>query len=183
MKRLHSFLCCVLVLSVLLSMVAGAAPRTGEALITDAEQEDIPPVRAVTVSTSSIPSYAGGTSSGWMTYDCGETVTFHDTGVKSMMRIVAGTNATQFNTYCTKLKSSGYTEVYRKTVAAQSGSNLYGKFLSKDGSHSIYTYFTAGYSQTRIIVDTQSHTVEGFKYEGTGNLPTEVYMYSLAAEE
>ena len=139
--------------------------------------------KAITASSVSVPDYAGGTSSGWMSYDCGETVTFHDTGVTSKMRIVTGTSASQFNTYCNKLISNGYTRVYNKTVAAQSGSNLYGKFRSKDGSHSIYTYFTAAYSQTRIIVDTQSHTVEGFRYDGQGNLPTEVYMYSLAAEE
>ena len=178
MKFFRTCLSLLLILSVLLTLVSGATVGKTETM-----EQDTAPVRAVSVSGISVPAYSGGTSSGWMEYDCGETVTFHDTGVKSKMRIVAGTNASQYNTYCSKLTSNGYTKVYSKTVAAQSGSNLYSKFLSKDGSHSIYTYFTAAYSQTRIIVDTQSHTVEGFQYSGTGSLPTEVYMYSLAAEE
>ena len=176
MKRWIS--CCLMLatlLSLFSSMVCGASSASAD------EEKTI--TKAITASSVSVPDYAGGTSSGWMTYDCGETVTFHDTGVTSKMRIVTGTSASQFNTYCNKLVSNGYTRIYNKTVPAQSGSNLYGKFRSKDGSHSIYTYFTAAYSQTRIIVDTQSHTVEGFKYDGQGSLPTEVYMYSLAAEE
>ena len=153
MKRWGSF---VLALVILLSLFSGTMKIRG------AEMPEMPGVeltqeladrqtqtKAITASSVSVPAYSGGTSSGWMTYDCGEHMTFHDTGVTSKMRIVTGTSASQFNTYCTKLTSSGYTRVYNKTVPAQSGNNLYGKFRYKDGSHSIYTYFTAAYSQTR----------------------------------
>ncbi len=178
---------CTRLLSVflLIALVVSMVPRYGFAAGTGMEPviDEDTVVRGISAGSISVPSYAGGTSSGWMTYDCGETVTFHDTGVTSKMRIVTGTSASQFNTYCTKLTNSGYSRVYTKTVPAQSGNNLYGKFLYKDGSHSIYTYFTAAYSQTRIIVDTQNHTVEGFSYAGEGKLPVEIYMYSLSAEE
>ena len=183
MKR---WICICMVLSVLLSLfggTAGGASAKWAETYEEKELQEESTTRGITASSVSVPAYSGGSSSGWMSYDCGETVTFHDTGVTSKMRIVTGTSASQFNSYCSKLTSSGYTRVYNKTVPAQSGSNLYGKFLYKDGSHSIYTYFTAAYSQTRIIVDTQNHTVEGFRYDGTGKLPVEVYMYSISTEE
>ena len=105
MKRWIS--CCLMLatlLSLFSSMVCGASSASAD------EEKTI--TKAITASSVSVPDYAGGTSSGWMTYDCGETVTFHDTGVTSKMRIVTGTSASQFNTYCNKLVSNGYTRVY-----------------------------------------------------------------------
>ena len=67
--------------------------------------------RAVSVGSISVPAYSGGTSSGWMTYDCGQYLGLANAGTQSKMMIVKNTTATQFLNYGTSLKDKGYTVV------------------------------------------------------------------------
>lgn len=164
----------------LLSLLPVGAFAT-EAEFQIAELGEVKPVtKAADISSISVPAYSGGTASTWMTYDGGDCVSYQDGENRSKMQIIKGTTATQYNTYCTKLTSNGYAKVWSRTLAAQSGSNRYAKFLSADGSYSVYTYFVPKTSQTRIIVDTHPDTVEGFVYDGQGDSATEVYMYGLS---
>ena len=148
-----------------------------------------PMVRAaVDVSSVSVPSYSGGTSSSWMTYDGGLGMGLGDTGASSKMRIVTGTTSSQYSTYRDLLKSKGYTVLYSKSVPAKTDgtNNRHYKFLSPDGTYVIYTYWTPATSQVRIIVDTHVDTLRKFTYTSPDRLAaekggTEVYMYSLTA--
>ncbi len=174
-------LCAVLLsLCMLLGLVHVGAYATEAEKPTVSLSEEKPATKAADISSISVPAYSGGTASTWMTYDGGDCISYHDGENRSKMQIIKGTTATQYNTYCTKLTSNGYTKVWSRTLAAQSGSNRYAKFLSVDGSYSVYTYFVPKTSQTRIIVDTHPDTVEGFVYEGQGTGATEVYMYGLS---
>lgn len=140
---------------------------------------------AVSVSSISVPSYSGGTSSGWMIYDGGLGTALGETGAQSKMRIVTGTTSTQYSTYRDLLKSKGYTVLFSRSCPAQSGNNRHYKFLSPDGTYVIYTYWTPATSQVRIIVDTHVDTLRKFVYNSPdrngGSGRTEVYMYSLTA--
>ena len=140
---------------------------------------------AVTAASVSVPTHAGGTASTWMTYDGGLGVGTGDTGTQSKMQIVTGTTSAQFTTYCTKLESNGYTKLFSRSVAAQSGNNRYAKYLASDSSHTIYTYFVPAYSKTFIIVDTHIDTLRKFTYTSNGltNGRTELYMYALSASD
>ncbi len=162
----------------LVCLLIGILPVIGTASTAQADAEK-PATRAAAITSISVPAYSGGTASTWMTYDGGDNISYHDGENRSKMQIVKGTTATQFNNYCTKLTSNGYSKVWSRTLAAQSGSNRYAKFLSPDGTYSVYTYFVPFSSQTRIIVDTHKDTVEGFYYDGKGNGTTEVYLYGL----
>ncbi|MBR6826174.1 MAG: hypothetical protein IKM59_06460, partial [Oscillospiraceae bacterium] len=174
MKTIQRCLSVLLLLAIVLSTLAcGILTYAAE------EQTEKPTTRALSVSGITVPTYAGGTASSWMTYEGGDTVSYHDGSRGSKMQIIKSTNATQYNTYCTKLTSNGYTKTWSRTLAAQNGTNRYAKFLSSDGSHSIYTYFVPYTNQTRIIVDAHKDTVEGFYYDGKGSDRTEVYMYAL----
>ena len=139
----------------------------------------------VDVASVSVPAYSGGTSSDWMTYDGGMGMALDNTGAQSKLRIVTGTTATQFSTYCTKLESNGYTKLFSNSIAAQSGTNKYAKYLASDGTHSIYTYFVPKYSKTFICVDTHVDTLRKFTYTSSGysGKRTEIYMYSISATE
>ncbi len=169
-----------LVFSLLPTLSALGAETEQDSLTTDAAlSETKPATKAANLSSISVPAYSGGTASTWMTMDGGDSVSFHDGENRSKMQIIKGTTATQYTTYCTKLTNAGYTKVWSRTLAAQSGSNRYAKFLSADKSYSVYTYFVPYNSQTRIIVDTHVDTVEGFSYGGKGSGRTEVYLYGL----
>ena len=139
----------------------------------------------VNVASVSVPAYSGGTSSDWMTYDGGMGMALDNTGAQSKLRIVTGTTVSQFNTYCTKLESNGYTKLFSNSIAAQSGTNKYAKYLSADGTHSVYTYFVPKYSKTFICVDTHVDTLRKFSYTSSGytGKRTEIYMYSISASE
>ena len=147
--------------------------------------EERPATRAASVGSISVPAYSGGTSSGWMTYDCGQHFGLSNTGTQSKMRIVTGTTASQFLTFGTTLKEKGYTVLYEKKIASAEDYNRHYKFLSPDGSHVIYTYFVSAYSETRIIVDTNVDTFRNYTYKGTGNYTkrTELYMVPFSASE
>ena len=178
--RILSFLMLFAILMSLMPMVY--ATGAGEEALQTAEK---PQTKAVSVGSVSVPSYSGGTSSGWMTYDCGSNLSRGDTGTQSKMRIVKNTTATQFNTYVTTLKNQGYKTLYEKKVPAQSNYNIHHKFLSPDGSHVLYTYFVDAYKETRIIVDTNRDTLRIYDYKsmgsGSGNGRTEVYMIPISA--
>lgn len=108
--------------------------------------------------------YPGGTISGTMEYDCGNGVT--SGGEKSYLTVVTKTTAAHFSTFQTKLKNAGYKVQSERTVASnKSDPNSFGSYLSPDGSYRVYTYYFPGYSETRIIVDTEERTVNGFTYE------------------
>ncbi|MBP3412279.1 MAG: hypothetical protein J6K89_03385, partial [Oscillospiraceae bacterium] len=173
MKKHQKSLSILLLLGMLLSLLPTLPVQAADLT------EDKPQTKAASVGSISLPTYAGGTASTWMVYDGGDSVSFHNGETRSKMQIIKGTTATQYNTYCTKLTNSGYSKLWSRTLAAQSGSNRYARFLAPDGSYSVYTYFVPYTSQTRIIVDTHKDTVEGFRYEGVGNEATEVYMYAL----
>ena len=183
MKHLRPVIGILLLFALLLS-VFPAVPVLGAEGI-DRPEAMSQNARAVSVSSVSVPSYTGGTSSGWMTYDCGSNLSRGDTGTQSKMRIVKNTTATQFNTYVTTLKNQGYKTLYEKKVPAQSNYNIHHKFLSPDGSYALYTYFVDAYKETRIIVDTNRDTLRTYDYKsmgmGSGNGRTEVYMIPISA--
>lgn len=183
MKHLRPVIGILLLFALLLS-VFPAVPVLGAVGI-DRPEAMPQNARAVSVGSVSVPSYSGGTSSGWMTYDCGSNLSRGDTGTQSKMRIVKNTTAAQFNTYVTTLKNQGYKTLYEKKVPAQSNYNIHHKFLSPDGSHALYTYFVDAYKETRIIVDTNRDTLRIYDYKsmgmGSGNGRTEVYMIPISA--
>ena len=175
-----------LLFALLLSLLPVGAVE-GKAMDSYALPEEKTESKAVSVSSISVPAYSGGTSSGWMTYDCGGNLSRGDTGTQSKMQIVKSTTATQFNTYTSSLKSKGYKSLYEKKVAAQSNYNIHGKYLSPDGTHVLYTYFVAAYNEVRIIVDSNKDTLRLYDYKspgmGSGNGRTEVYMVPVSASE
>ncbi len=180
-NSIKSFIARIMVVGILLSIIPLCSPKA-EAR----EAEDrAPSTKAVSVGSVSVPSYSGGTSSGWMTYDCGSNLSRGDTGIQSKMRIVKNTTATQFTTYATSLKNQGYECLYEKKVPARSNYNIHYKFLSPDGTYVVYTYFVDAYKETRIIVDTNRDTLRMFDYKsmglGSGNGRTEVYMIPISA--
>ncbi len=186
MKQRIRFLSFLLILTLLLPLVP-ILPATAQTLREEKSAQDKPLTKAVSVSSVSVPAYSGGTSSGWMTYDCGSNFSRGDTGTQSKMQIIKSTTATQFNTYTSSLKSKGYKSLYEKKVAAQSNYNIHGKYLSPDGTHVLYTYFVAAYNEVRIIVDTNKDTLRLYDYKspgmGNGNGRTEVYMIPVSASE
>lgn len=113
----------------------------------------------------SIPGYTGGTVSDSMEYDCGNGVT--NDGSKSYLTIVTETNSSAFRAYKQLLENSGYKLVMEKEITSdvESEPNLFASYTSHDGSYKLYTYHFPYYQETRIIVDTQDDTVEGFVYE------------------
>lgn len=143
-------------------------------------ERTLPSKTAVTTANISVPDYSGGIASGWMFYDCGMAFTYSDSPVESKMQIISSTTQAQFNDYCTKLDNAGYQKLFSRTVAAQVGEHSYAKFLSPDGDHTIYTYYSAHSAQVRVIVDTQEESLRLFRYDGTGNLRPELYMYALS---
>jgi len=188
MRTLRRIICFTLALCFVFSLAPslfafGAESEKTSLATNTAHSEEKPATKAVSIGGISIPAYSGGTASTWMTYEGGNTVSFHDGAAQSKMQIIKGTTATQYNSYCSTLGNKGYTKVWSRTLAAQSGSNRYAKFLSPDGTYSVYTYFTPYTSQTRIIVDTHKDTVDGFYYDGKGSDRTEVYMYNLTAPD
>ncbi|MBP3412130.1 MAG: hypothetical protein J6K89_02620, partial [Oscillospiraceae bacterium] len=182
MGRWIRLLSICLLISLLLSLlptVPAIAAKT-EAVLSGRESA----TKAVSVGSISVPAYSGGTSSGWMTYDCGANLTLSNTGNQSKMKIITGTNATQFLAYGTSLKNMGYTTLYEKKIPAQNEYNRHYKFLSPDGTHVIYTYFVDAYKEVRIIVDTNKDSFRRFSYTGgSGNARTEIYMVPFSASD
>ena len=152
-KRWFALCLCLALLLPLIPVTALVPARAAE--------EDSRPKKAVSVSSISVPSYSGGTSSGWMTYDGGLGTALGDTGSSSKMRIVTGTTSSQYSTYRDLLKSKGYTVLFSKSVPAKTDgtNNRHYKFLSPDGTYVLYTYWTPATSQVRIIVDTHVDTL------------------------
>ncbi len=187
MQKMTRLLCMCLLLSFLLSLLPAVPVMAGEAEAIPSESklaEEKPATKAVSVGSISVPAYSGGTSSGWMTYDCGQHFGLGDTGTQSKMQIVTGTTATQFLNYGTLLKDKGYTVLYEKKIAAQSEYNRHYKFLSPDGTYVIYTYFVDAYKEVRIIVDTNKDSFRRFSYTaGSGSARTELYMVPFSASE
>ena len=85
--------------------------------------------KAVSISNVSVPGYDGGSASSWMNYDCGAGVCLTDTSVESKMRIISGTNKTEFNAYVTKLQDQGYTKIFARKITGVTKENIFGKFL------------------------------------------------------
>ena len=187
MQIFRRSLCFCLLLAILCSLipVRPVLATTAKSATEEALSDRKLATKAVSVGSISVPAHSGGTSSSWMTYDGGMGVAIGETGSQSKMRIVTGTTSAQFTAYCSLLESNGYTKIYSKSVAAQSGNNRYAKFLSADNSHSIYTYFVPAYSKTFIIVDTHKDTLNRFSYTSNGltNGRTEVYMYSVSSSD
>ncbi|MBR6825277.1 MAG: hypothetical protein IKM59_01885, partial [Oscillospiraceae bacterium] len=143
-----------------------------------------PAVReAVSASSISVPSYSGGDATSWMTYDCGFSSNHGDIGTDSKMRVINNTTPAQYKAYCTKLESNGYTKIFSNTMADDNGDNLFAKFLANDGTHLLYVYYLAVYTQVRMMVDTNPMTFRNYSYTPTGNYRTELYMYGLSGAE
>ena len=121
-----------------------------------------------------VPAYDGGTSSGWMDYDCGVAVGYKNCKNQSKLRIVTGTTSSGFTAWCTKLQDNGFTCIWHRSCAAQTNTNRYAKYLSADKTYAIYTYFVPATKMTRIIVDTHVDTLGTLSYEGTGSGKTEL---------
>ena len=119
--------------------------------------------------------YAGGKMSNSLEFDCGNGLT--GGGEKSYMTMVTGTTASHFSNFQKKLKNAGYTVKREHTIISNSSTpNSFGSYLSPDGSCKVYTYFFPDYGETRIIVDTQADTVEGFVYEPQSGVTVEPKM-------
>ncbi len=161
------------------------APQEDPIEISSFEITETPPTRELgpVTGTVYVPAYDGGTSSGWMDYDCGVAVGYKNTKNQSKLRIVTGTTSSGFTAWCTKLQDSGFTYVWHRSCPAQTNTNRYAKYLSADKTYSIYTYFVPATKMTRIIVDTHVDTLKTFSYEGTGTGKTELYMYALSGME
>ncbi len=188
MKTPKQWLSLFLSLTLLLSLLPGTlfvraeeaqTPLSAQTQATDS----LSTTRAISASDVSVPSYSGGDATSWMTYDCGFGSTYGDTGTQSKMRIVNYTSESQFNSYCSKLESNGYSRIYSNSQPGNGGNNLFAKFLAKDGTHCLYTYYLAVYEQVRIIVDTHKDTFGLFSYTPTGPERTELYMYGLSGAE
>ncbi|MBR4308743.1 MAG: hypothetical protein IKT58_04015, partial [Oscillospiraceae bacterium] len=185
-RSLSVLLLLAMLLSLLPAQVVQGAEKEADIAEESSLQEEKPATK-VSASSVSVPSYSGGTSSGWMTYDCGANLTLSNTGKDSKMMIVKNTTSSQFLSYGTTLKNKGYTVLYEKAIPAASDYNRHYKFLASDNSHVIYTYFTAAYSETRIIVDTNKDSFRTYSYTsagpGSGNGRTEVYAIPVSASE
>ena len=160
----------------------GATVIEDDTELYDFEIVDKPVTRDLEVVTGKVfvPAYDGGTSSTWMDYDCGVGMGYRSYKNQSKLRIVTGTTSSGFTAWCTKLVDNGFTYVWHRSCAAQTNTNRYAKYLSEDGSYSIYTYFVPATKMTRIIVDTHEDTLGTFSYVGKGTGNTEVYMYYLS---
>ena len=204
MKQFRKTIILPLLLSLLLTMVMGILPAARameqEELMVEEDLFDsygdpvelssyeiveTPPTRELGPVTGNVyvPAYDGGTSSGWMDYDCGVAVGYKNTKNQSKLRIVTGTTSSGFTAWCTKLVESGFTHVWHRSCPAQTNTNRYAKYLSADKTYSIYTYFVPATKMTRIIVDTHVDTLGTFSYVGTGSGKTELYMYALSGME
>jgi hypothetical protein len=156
-QRLLAMLLCLVMLapSFLTSARAAEAAATGNEngiVITD------------TITVPGYPSNSSHTITKVLTYDCGNGLT--KAGDKSYMVMVTGTSAAAFAQYQATIKNSGYIVQNEKTVASKvTDANAFGSYLAPDGSYKLYTYYLPAYKETRIIVDTQKDTVEGYKYE------------------
>jgi hypothetical protein len=152
-RRLFALLLCI---ATLLPMLP--APITAQAATTVSGMTN---VQSVVDQVRGL--YSGGTKSNSLEMDCGNGLSGN--GEKTYMTIVTGTSASNFSSFQTKLKNAGYTVKSEWTIQSNSSKpNSFGSYLSPDGSCKVYTYFLPDYSETRIIVDTQSHTVEGYQY-------------------
>ena len=171
-KRILSLLLCLLTLLPVIGGVHGVVIADGT------KEKDA--VRATSVSSISVPSYSGGKQSSWMTYDCGAGVTLTDTSVQSKMCIISDTDKADFNDYVLKLQDLGYSKLFARKITGNTRENIFGKFLAKDGSHSVYVALFPYLSQARIIVDNHKDTINRYQYSGTGSARTELYLYSLS---
>ena len=192
LHRIGSLLICVsLLLSVCLGLFspAAASPVTENESLAEEDFVEIrgfeiveAPVRAPDIVTGKVfvPTYDGGTSSGWMDYDCGVGVSYKNSKNQSKLRIVTNTTSSGFTAWCTKLADNGFTCIWHRSCAAQTNTNRYAKYLSEDGTYAIYTYFVPATKMTRIIVDTYVDTLGTFSYAGSGTAETEFYMYYLS---
>ena len=164
----------IFVLLVALFLPGTVAGLEGSAL------KDIPLKKGASISDVSVPNYDGGSASSWMIYDCGAGVTLTDTSVESKMRIISGTDKTEFNAYVTKLQDQGYTKIFARKITGVTKENIYGKFLSSDGSHSVYVALFPYLNQVRIVVDNNVSTLGRYNYTAVGSERTELYLYSLS---
>ena len=130
----------------------------------------------------SIPSYTGGKTSQALAYDCGNGVS--KDGAKSYLKIVTGTNSSQFVSYKSKLVNAGYKLVSEKEVPSKYATdpNRFASYLSADGTHKLYTYHLPYYGEARIIVDTQADTVGGYSYTPQAGVSVEpkLVMWGLS---
>lgn len=145
-----------------------------------AARDAAPDTRAPAIGSVSVPAYDGGKSSNWMTYDCGVGVTLTATSVQSKMCIVSNTNKAEFNDYLIKIQDQGYQKIFARKITGNVRENIFGKFLSPDGSHSIYVALLPFLSQVRIMVDNHRDTLQRYSYTPTGSARTELYLYSLS---
>ena len=137
--------------------------------------------RAVPIANVDIPAYVGGNiTKNWLYYDCGRGATLEDTSVQSKMCIITNTNKVEFGNYVNTLLDSGYTKVFSRKLTGNIKENIFGKFLAKDGSHSVYIALFQYLNQVRVIVDNHKDTLGTYHYAPTGDSPTELYMYSLS---
>ncbi len=117
--------------------------------------------------------YSSENISKTMEYDCGNGVT--GGGEKSYLTVVTDTNATHFAVFQNNLKNAGYKVQSERIVPCNNSAkrNLFGSYLSPDGSYRVYAYHFPDYGETRIIVDTEARTVNGFTYEPQSGVTVE----------
>ena len=189
MKTFKQWFCFCLSLILLLSLLPTSVfTQTVQAAEEIFAEEDTAASKAptrdpVSASSVSVPSYSGGDATSWMTYDCGFSSNHGDIGTDSKMRVINNTTPAQYKAYCTKLESNGYTKIFSNTMADDNGDNLFAKFLANDGTHLLYVYYLAVYTQVRMMVDTNPMTFRNYSYTPTGSYRTELYMYGLSGAE
>lgn len=135
-----------------------------------------------------LPVYPGGKPSKVLEYDCGNGVTHENFVPKSYMTVVTQTNAAQFLEYCDALEGKGFTAngpVKQIASDADGDPNLFASYTDKDSKYKVYTYYLPFYQETRIIVDTQEDTVEGFVYNPQTGKTVEpmICMWGLSVSE
>lgn len=192
-RRFFALLLCVAMLLPMIAVPGAAAELTDPAAgasgaeSTEAEgsAEDAELVPSLLSSRASItiPSYSGGRTSDTLVYDGGNGIS--KDGAKSYLTIVTGTDSSEFVSYKSTLANAGYQLVSEKEVASgyAGDPNRFASYLSADGTYKLYTYHLPYYGETRIIVDTQADTVEGYSYTPQAGVSVEpkLVMWGLSS--
>ncbi len=184
-KRMLALLLC---LTMLLPNLTGLA-RAADTESSDPSQpsgESQKETGWVPVDPEDIPVYstASGKVSQELECECGNGLSRD--GAQSHMTMVTGTNETEYRSYLTVLEEAGFTKTFENSIAAQSGNNLFSKWLSPKKDYVLTVYYTPVYGEVHIIADTAEDMVKsfagGFVYQSTTGEVAQpmVAMYGLS---
>ena len=123
-----------------------------------------------------VPAYMGGVVSSGV-YNIGPGVTISSDSELGRMHVVADTNRADFDSYLTKLKSEGYTEISRNEF----NGNVFVQYRNDTKRKMVYTYLLEALSEVRVIEETNSVKETDFEYSYTpaAGESTTVYQYAM----